>query len=278
MSDASPPISPGLAEGLLVGREEYTGLIAFFDILGFSEMIKENKFSGKMERYKIILNDAVNKTDSDLEYVFFSDSVLINSKSSSKKALLEIILAVSEINYRLVTELSLTICGCISYGTFTKYTDDKKNVMITGLPIVDASHYEKEQNWCGVMISPRVLAEYPIFKEIIIPDLSQPENIDIMVEKILWLLSIKKYDNIPFTNNRCYQGYIIIPKDIDSKNVPSFLQSLKRYRTDLLELCLLAPDSYTQKKYQEFIKMISVVETEWKDIPQDAITQPLFED
>lgn len=277
MSDRSQPITVGPVDGALYSPKEYTGFIAFFDILGFSELIIEENFSDKIETYRTILNDAIRVDASDLEYVFFSDSVIINSQSNEEEELLQIIVAISEISCRLLDELGLAICGCISYGTFTKLTDQEKNVMITGKPILDAIHYEKEQNWAGVMVSPRVLKHFPKLKDKIILDANSVENVEIMVDNILWLPCLTQYMEIPFSDDRIYEGFVITPKNRNAATITDFISSLDNYKKKLKETKLLAPDDYTQKKYEYTMKLIDKMKNNWESIEQTQDTQPLFD-
>jgi len=129
---------------------EIEGFIGYFDLLGFSESIRSGEnFIKKISKYNEILYEAVEVDSKNLEYVFFSDSVIINSKGKSEEELIELIWALSEILYRLLIELNVVICGCISIGKFTKIVDDNNNVMITGSPILEAVHYEKKKNRIG---------------------------------------------------------------------------------------------------------------------------------
>lgn len=253
------------------------GFIAYFDILGFSDLIKEEDFSDKIEKYNEILTEAIHVDAWDLEYVFFSDSVIINSKSNDESELLQLIIAISEISHRLLTELHLAICGCISFGKFTKLMDDEKNVILTGIPILDAIHYEQAQNWIGIMISPRVIKFYPNLNEKKLYTNPNSDEVKNMIDNILWLPCVYRYDKIPFSENKYYDGFIITPKDADVENIDDVKNNLLEYHDKLDELRLYAPDSYSQHKFSNTMGMIVEFYNQWRIIPKTDRTKSLHE-
>jgi len=123
--------------------QDVDGFIAYFDLLGFSNasMYDEN-FPEKIDKYHKILSEATNLDSQSLEYIAFSDSVIIHSNSNSEEQLLSLLLALSEISYSLLTKLNMVMCGCVSVGKFKK-SRQNNNFMIVGTPLLDAIDYEK---------------------------------------------------------------------------------------------------------------------------------------
>jgi hypothetical protein len=244
---------------------ETNGYIAYFDVLGFSELIRVDSFSSTITKYNKILQDAVNRDDRNLDYIFFSDSVIIHSNNNQQTDLLDISLAISEITYRLVTELELTISGCISYGSFTKLQNDG-NVMITGTPILDAVGWEKKQNWIGTVFSPLVVRQNRILAEISQIDVNEiydwkKGNYDFLYQ-LFWKTIIQKNQSIPIKDGY-YEGYAIVPINPFNDKLSHFEENLHHYRDKLDELKLFASDSYVQDKYSSTINWIGRISIPW---------------
>ncbi|MDD4876265.1 MAG: hypothetical protein PHQ86_03935 [Dehalococcoidales bacterium] len=137
------------------------GYVAFFDMLGFSELVREGSFSENFNKYSEILSNAVEINKDGLQYVTFSDSVVINTKNKGKEQLQYLIRAVADISFRFLTELDIPICGSISIGQFDRHEHKDGNVIIAGRTIIDAYQYEQKQDWVGVMLSPKVVRDKP---------------------------------------------------------------------------------------------------------------------
>ena len=226
---------------------ELEGFIAYFDMLGFSNSIQYgNNFSKKINKYREILFEAIEVDASNLEYVSFSDSVIINSTEKNEETLLELLWALSEILFRMLTELEVAMCGCLSVGTFTKIIDEDNNVMITGTPILDAIHYEKQQNWVGIMLSPKIIKEYPTIREKIIEKCRSQDDVDLMKHRLLWLSCTQRYSEIPFSNGLRYDGYVIIPKNQSTKNLEELRKDMYIFIDKLDEMSLFASDIHSQ--------------------------------
>ena len=97
------------------------GFVAFLDLLGFSELIQREDFSDKFERYVDIIEKTLDTDTTGFQYIIFSDSLIINTKNNDKEQLLKLSTSISHISYRLLTELDLPICGCISVGRFDRF-------------------------------------------------------------------------------------------------------------------------------------------------------------
>lgn len=249
------------------------GFVAYFDILGFSELLRSQEadaFEEKFEKYCEILNDATSREERDLDYTFFSDSVIINTKGDELTQLLNIAKAISEITYRLTMELDVAICGCISFGTFTKRRDNG-NAMMTGTPILEAIHYENQQNWVGTMLSPSVLIKYRELRDILSMNPLGPNAVGVYCKNISWLTAIQKYRDIPFPNGS-YEGYVIVPRNRKSVRIGNIQKDYLLYRNKLRELLLLAPDDYAQYKYDKSCSLIVKISNLWGPI----VSNPTF--
>ena len=143
-----------------MGLQKIDGYVAFLDILGFTELVTRSSFDNDFARYSDIISAAA-QLNGNLNYVTFSDNVVINTGGKSPDDLRGILQTVAEIAYRLLVEMDVPVRGCISAGRFSRIVSDNGDVMIAGAPIVDAVYYEKEQDWVGVILSPSVLKADP---------------------------------------------------------------------------------------------------------------------
>lgn len=229
-----------------------TGVVAFLDILGFSNYILQGEsFSENYKKYVDIIGRATRHY-SGLDYTLFSDSLVLTTDNAEDEDLLCLIAAISEISFNLLVQLNVPVCGCVSIGSFEKEIDNK-NMIITGKPIVEAIEYEKKQNWIGVMVSPSVLKSKPDIRS----KISYHElTIDKHPENLIWTSLLYEYEKIPFSIEH-FHGFALLPH---TKNVTSLSQTnraLRQYRSKINELKFYAPDPYVQHKYsntKEFIQ------------------------
>jgi hypothetical protein len=128
---------------------EITGkrFVAFFDIMGFKELVERNEHNFVVEKLKILKN-AINITNglkgvneleiqknfSDSKAITFSDSIIIFTKEDTNKDLNKILL---DCSYVLCEALKngIGIKGAISFGNVTV---DFENSLFFGRPIIDA--------------------------------------------------------------------------------------------------------------------------------------------
>jgi hypothetical protein len=138
-----------------------TGYLAFIDVLGFREGVINHKSSEYINNYKQVLNEVVeSKLDrkSDvLDYIVFSDSIVITSKNDEYNSL-EAILAVCSKLFFSLTIWHIPIRGSISYGLYERSKLQKsKNVFLAGPALVEAYDFEEKQNWLGLALCPSVV-------------------------------------------------------------------------------------------------------------------------
>jgi hypothetical protein len=221
-----------------------TGYLAFLDVLGFSAIVGRGDYPAKVDQYMKTLHESINKVYmEDLEHVTFSDSVVISTKTSDQAAIELLLLAVAEINYRLVVELGWAVRGCVSCGTFFR-TTKTDNVLVAGTPIVDAYHFENEQGWVGVMLSPRIMKE-------------SNANIESLLNQRL----LEPYALIPFGKSDdyrgTYDGYVVVPRATAANEPNEVFRGLGKYFEALQRLKLAAPDTRSQRKYKATMEWVS---------------------
>ena len=197
------------------------GYLAYFDILGFFEMLKTSDFSDKFTIYCKIIEDSMFKRD--LEYKFFSDSAVLYTTYLTEASFFSLVQALSEIYYRLFLELDLVICGGISCGSFSFHRNNG-NVIIAGIPMVDAVNLEQKQDWIGIMVSPKVINRVPIFKKIIATEFHASVVVPTreVIKPLAWFAYLQKTSDIPIKLDaggiELTKGFVVLPIKPDLKN------------------------------------------------------------
>ena len=183
--------------------------IAYFDYLGFEKFIENNDLEYQK---KILVNNFIDMesalgqgklknihggyvadfSDSKINCINFSDTVVFWTNDDSKESLLELIQVANEFNWRTIN-YSFPVRGSLVFGEI-EYIDFKQVTNYQGLYNVNsvfgkglvAAHLKAEsQNWAGTVI------DESIIKEI--------ETKNYNIEKLLVPYS-KKY-KVPYKNN-----------------------------------------------------------------------------
>ena len=121
--------------------------VAFFDIMGFKEIVERNSHStvvGKLQILKEALKDLEAKNHdttfkekyltSETKSITFSDSIIIFSKSDTVSDACKIILDAGYL-IKIAIENKIAIKGALSYGEITV---DFENSLFFGRPIIDS--------------------------------------------------------------------------------------------------------------------------------------------
>lgn len=251
-----------------MGSKKIDGYVAFLDILGFSELVRRKSFADDFDRYSEIISGAARSND-NLNYVTFSDSVVINTSGKSLDDLVRILQAVAVIEHQLLVNMDVPVRGCISQGRFSRTKSEKGDVMIAGPPIVEAVRYEEKQNWVGVILSPSVLKAEPAVKELAKFKICSSRSDAEMVRKELpWPFLAQRCYCIPFHSpndfdENLFDAYVVLPHLPPRSESQEVLGDLAKYREKLDAMKLLAPDPSAQRKYSETSRWIGDVERQW---------------
>lgn len=232
--------------------------VGFLDVLGFSELISRgDEFEEIFDGYVATIRNIIESIDSGFTYTIFSDSIIIYGEDSELSSLSALTKIVSGIQYRLLLNNNVPIKGAISYGKLNHYdTNDGKDRVISGEPIVEAHRYEQLQNWIGVMLTPSVLRENKNLDELISTKASLFDDYVIKRIKENWDLVFSVHENrIPFKNedemddNR-FHGFSIVPHEINISDPSHVLEDLKKLQQKIRELKFEANTPSIQVKYQ----------------------------
>jgi hypothetical protein len=233
------------------------GYVAFLDILGFADLIRREESLKRFERFFNIIKDASTYEDGNIDYLMFSDSIVLSTNGAGDEQLIKILSAVAEISFEFLIKLQAPIRGCVSFGKFSRIEDAEGNAIIAGNPIIDAYHYEKKQNWIGVMISPELVRQRRDLREL--AQKKYPLN----------MLIRHSGTKIPFhtedpQGNAWFEGFAVIPHrpaslNDESKAKVCMSKDLEKYRNKLIELKICSPDIQAQQKYLRSINWIDFI-------------------
>ena len=230
--------------------------VAFLDVLGFSELISRgDEFEKIFDSYVKTIKEIIANVNPAFTYTIFSDSIIIYGVNTEFSNLLEMCRIVSSIQFRLLMESNVPIKGAISCGKLNHYeAGGGTDRVISGTPIVEAYKYEQEQNWIGVMLTPSVLRQNKgLADRIKIRSGSSVTNDSVyeMVKENWDLLFSCYVTNIPFRNDKEYQGFAIIPHEINCTDPQHVHEDIVTLANRIRELKFEAKDPSVQTKYQK---------------------------
>jgi len=144
--------------------------IAYFDILGFRNVVENLDANGVLDSYKEVLKDI--RQYSDVRLKFFSDSFIFYTENDSEVSFGHMISA-STTFFRGMFEKNIPLRGCLTVGQF--YVDEKEGVFF-GRALIEGYDWAEGQNWIGFVLSEEAenklgsfQTNYGTFLDILIP-------------------------------------------------------------------------------------------------------------
>lgn len=122
--------------------------LAYFDILGFSNMVDSFPVEFVLEKYKEALKEG-KKYNVNCKFKFFSDSFIFYTENDSQDSFLGIS-ATSELFFQEMFLGKIPMRGCLNIGQF--YADEKIGIFF-GRALIDAYKASEGQNWIGFILS-----------------------------------------------------------------------------------------------------------------------------
>jgi hypothetical protein len=147
------------------GGHMRTGYAAFLDVLGFSALVAGEGHSERINNYLECLSKALDTDDArpSVEYVVFSDSIIITSLGGTDEALQALLRGCSSA-FGVMLKKEIPVRGAIAYGTYSS-EKTKNGRFVAGRAIVEAYQFEKKQDWVGIMLAPSVRRKVPNLAE-----------------------------------------------------------------------------------------------------------------
>lgn len=238
------------------------GYVAFLDVLGFRELVARDHDGKALTDYIGCVRGALtaDRQAEALEYVIFSDSLIVNTKMDGntkeerEDAFLSIVSACSQLFGRLL-KMHIPVRGAISVGRYVR-SEERNGTFVAGPAIVEAYQYETAQNWTGIMLCPSVAKEHPR----LIHDIQLGRD----GERTKWPWPMHVWaTHIPFHGSRDdFEGFAILPTRGDEKP-ENMRASLRLSMNALNSLKSWAPTPEAQQKHQRAADMIKNASNSW---------------
>lgn len=251
-------------------------IIALLDVLGFSSLVGDQDFDGIFSGYVETIRKAILRTDKTVDYVVFSDSIVLISGGCEENDLLAIAEITSTLSFDMMINQGLALRGCISHGPVT-YSNDDKDVVVAGVPIVEAYRYEQLQNWIGVIISPKTISSFPALIQLSnIGNINNPVDVNKIKLNFSWMMCIQRWGKVPFKEQGDFDGYALVPHDITSCDSDHIEKDLTRYITKLDQLQSFAPSVDIQEKYKNSKQFLIDVNRRWAAVWGSTICREIL--
>jgi hypothetical protein len=259
-----------------------TGLVAFLDVLGFSSLVSGDTNNKRLQVYLQCLQRALdsNIDGPKVEYVVFSDSIVLTTPNDSEDSLKAILRDCSRtLGFMLQEDIPLR--GAIAHGPFCRESVPG-GVFVAGKSIIEAYRFEKEQDWVGIMLAPSIVRQFPNLAErCSIEAYNRAENrLREIVEHLAWSAFLQNA-RVPFhskhhSDDPSFDGFAIVPiaGDADPRGI---WESVDRSMTKLERLKSFAPDPPAQAKYKRTIDFLRPVRDIWREIGQ-LVKLPKYSD
>jgi hypothetical protein len=243
-----------------------TGYAAFLDVLGFSALVSGEQ-GGRIERYLVCLKNVFDtQTERPMDYVVFSDSIILTTRDDSDKSLQSLLLRCSSF-FGVMLDNEIALRGAIAHGPYISSTTPTGR-FVAGRAIIDAYNFERFQDWVGIMLAPSVLQK--------VPDLEnrcryqEPGNLELLDEltsRMAWAAFVQRCYAIPFhpihaLERNYYQGFAIVPSN-GSSDFATLRDSIFASLKKLEWLKSLAPNPQAQGKHSETIRWLDQIRSNW---------------
>ena len=133
--------------------QSYDAWIAYFDLLGFEEKLKELPISILQQKMNEIVKDLQAEKKEFKENIdchFYSDTFIFYSKSDENKDYPGLLHVATHFMEKCISK-GIALRGAISYGEIA-VRDDK--TIIIGSAFLDGHKYGEDQNWLGLILTP----------------------------------------------------------------------------------------------------------------------------
>jgi hypothetical protein len=253
--------------------QPHTGFVALLDVLGFKELVSRDDHLGYMQMVADLIDEP--SVGESLQYVLFSDTVVINTKEGGEESLWKLVRACSAL-FAALLENQIPMRGAIAHGPFNRSIGNEHGVIVAGRPIVEAYQYELKQNWLGIMLCPSVIRA--------VPDLVGKcngsgrlagEDEAEYFRRLRWPLVLATYGGIPFHvadpfQPQSQEGIAVLPISGAATMFDEVKESQTRVRQALEQMKMVAPDPAAQKKYRETFTFLAHRFDYWQSLTRRA--------
>jgi len=249
------------------GQEVKEGYVALLDVLGFSDLAGGDHTGGRMGRYLECVRDTMQ--GQAIDYVVFSDSIVLNAKVDNPEPLVAVAGACSRLLGALLNE-GIALRGAIAFGGFVRESFGE-SVFVAGRAVIDAYRYEKLQNWIGVMIAPSAVARVPDLRDRCrLPGDGVAVSFKDVEAMFPWPAIIRPCHAIPFHGSNPFEpsefdGFAVVPTN-GALELAAVRDSIKAAMDRLAWLRTIAPTPDSQLKYQRTLNWLNQLHSRWHDL------------
>ena len=209
-----------------------------------SQRVRDEGVRDLNEYVGLVLEDAYSFVG-QLRVIMFSDSIVAFTADDSDESFEAITSFASQLLYRLILA-KIPVRGAISHGEIVRSNDRDAGVVIAGPPVIEAHHYECQQQWIGVMLAPSIHKRFANLPERC--DLStlrqkHPQDSLSLLVAVHKSAKVQPYADIPLEPTKGtitpYDGYAVVPMAPQKRLEFSVLTLSSRSR-DALRACTLS--------------------------------------
>jgi hypothetical protein len=255
----------------IADKENTVGFVALIDVLGFRELVSRDDELSQVRQYvdtvASLLEDDKYR---ELQFVLFSDNLVINTRNEERASFLTLIRACSDLYFSLARR-QVAVRGAVAHGSFMRSPNTKQGVVVAGRPIVEADHYQHSQDWVGIMLAPSVIRRdnEKLQNECgTIPELQPGETESKWIERISLPLNLRKWTKIPFQSEdslgrNYFTGFAVLPIRPEVTAATGVVSSLAVTLKDLEIMKAVAPNPSSQEKYSATSSFLQSAKEEW---------------
>ena len=241
-----------------------TGYAAFLDVMGFSSLVASERHGDRIANYLECLKHSLDIKDAEIEYIVFSDSIVVTTADDNDSSLQKLIQGCSSAFGSFLNE-EIPVRGSIAHGTYIRETTPT-GTFAAGRAIVEAYQFEARQNWCGIMLCPSVRQKVPDLSERCVwtrPGKSL-EALELENSRLPWTAYLQPCDGIPFHGSgpEQYRGLAIVPTN-GQLDPAQLYESLGQSIKSLIRLISIAPDPKAQEKYRVTQAWLEGIRANW---------------
>jgi hypothetical protein len=267
-----PPLA--LFTGESIWMDTKTGFVALLDVLGFKSLVSGGNPT-RLQRYLECLQTTLRSSEQVLDYVVFSDSIVLTTRDASEDSLQVMLCQCSQL-FGVMLKEEIPLRGAIACGPFVR-EESKGGVFIAGNAIIDAYAFETAQDWVGVMLTPSAHRRVPTLKDRCrLSNFETPDGLKALEDRMGWAAHVQPCASIPFHcttpfEDSQYDGFAIVPASNSAGPVhmPVLMErSLKESLAALDWLKSLAPNPAAQAKYKRARDWLYHIHQSWWGIDQ----------
>jgi len=246
-----------------------TGFAAFLDVLGFSSLVAGEDHSQRIDHYLDRLNAILDNEKSQIEYVVFSDSIILTTHDDSMSSFLALANRCSFL-FGSLLQNQIAVRGALAHGSFIR-AKTNSGIFVAGRAVIEAYQFEKIQDWVGIMLAPSIIRHFPALRrncEWVVGHHQSDDLEAIYIRRLPLAAFVQCCDDIPFHENQSnYQGLAIVPSS-GTTQLRDLLDSLDLSLEHLNRLKFIAPDPAAQAKYDRSLRWLRPIRNTLRQLVQ----------